>query len=107
MDRSAPRAAIRETETGKRPAGARPRTDSEEAKRKAAGMRMRTLGGTGIKVSPFCLGAMMFGAWGNPDHEESIRIIHAALDGGRRPCCPPARSTAWASSRGARWPAVG
>src|SRR6266567_3636362 len=43
-------------------------------------MRMRTLGGTGIKVSPYCLGAMMFGAWGNPDHEESIRIIHAALD---------------------------
>jgi aryl-alcohol dehydrogenase-like predicted oxidoreductase len=45
-------------------------------------MRMRTLGGTGIKVSPYCLGAMMFGAWGNPDHDESIRIIHAALDGG-------------------------
>ena len=45
-------------------------------------MRMRTLGGTGIKVSPYCLGAMMFGAWGNPDHEESVRIIHAALDGG-------------------------
>src|SRR5271168_3580842 len=45
-------------------------------------MRMRTLGGTGIKVSAYCLGAMMFGAWGNPDHEESIRIIHAALDGG-------------------------
>ena len=45
-------------------------------------MRMRTLGGTGIKVSPHCLGAMMFGAWGNPDHEESIRIIHAALDSG-------------------------
>jgi aryl-alcohol dehydrogenase-like predicted oxidoreductase len=45
-------------------------------------MRMRTLGGTGIKVSPYCLGAMMFGAWGNPDHEDSVRIIHAALDGG-------------------------
>ena len=43
---------------------------------------MRTLGGTGIKVSAYCLGAMMFGAWGNPDHEESIRIIHAALDAG-------------------------
>ena len=50
--------------------------------REAHGMRMRTLGGTGIKVSPYCLGAMMFGAWGNPDHEDSIRIIHAALDGG-------------------------
>jgi aryl-alcohol dehydrogenase-like predicted oxidoreductase len=45
-------------------------------------MRMRTLGGTGIKVSPYCLGAMMFGGWGNPDHEDSVRIIHAALDGG-------------------------
>ena len=45
-------------------------------------MRMRTLGGTGIKVSPYCLGAMMFGAWGNPDHEDSIRVIHAALDSG-------------------------
>src|SRR6266568_3331059 len=43
-------------------------------------MRMRTLGGTGIKVSPYCLGAMMFGARGNRDHEESIRIIHAALE---------------------------
>jgi aryl-alcohol dehydrogenase-like predicted oxidoreductase len=57
-------------------------TQLGQAKRKAAGMRMRTLGGTGIKVSSYCLGAMMFGAWGNPDHEECIRIIHAALDGG-------------------------
>jgi aryl-alcohol dehydrogenase-like predicted oxidoreductase len=45
-------------------------------------MRMRTLGGTGIKVSSYCLGAMMFGAWGNPDHEESARIIGRALDAG-------------------------
>jgi aryl-alcohol dehydrogenase-like predicted oxidoreductase len=45
-------------------------------------MRMRTLGGTGIKVSPYCLGAMMFGAWGNRDHDDSARIIHAALDAG-------------------------
>jgi aryl-alcohol dehydrogenase-like predicted oxidoreductase len=42
----------------------------------------RTLGSTGVKVSPLCLGAMMFGAWGNPDHEDSIRIIHRALDAG-------------------------
>jgi aryl-alcohol dehydrogenase-like predicted oxidoreductase len=42
----------------------------------------RTLGRTGLKVSPFCLGAMMFGAWGNTDHDESIRIIHRALDAG-------------------------
>src|SRR5213083_1324476 len=45
-------------------------------------MQMRTLGGTGIKVTPYCLGAMMFGAWGNTDHADSVRIIHAALDGG-------------------------
>jgi aryl-alcohol dehydrogenase-like predicted oxidoreductase len=45
-------------------------------------MEMRTLGRTGVKVSPLCLGAMMFGAWGNPDHDESVRIIHAALDAG-------------------------
>src|SRR5205085_12044439 len=51
-------------------------------RRKVTRMRMRTLGGTGIKVSPYCLGAMMFGAWGTPDHEDSIRIIHAALDAG-------------------------
>jgi aryl-alcohol dehydrogenase-like predicted oxidoreductase len=42
----------------------------------------RDLGTTGVKVSPFTLGAMMFGAWGNPDHDESIRIIHRALDAG-------------------------
>ncbi|MBV9337934.1 MAG: aldo/keto reductase [Solirubrobacterales bacterium] len=45
-------------------------------------MNYRTLGGTGVQVSPLCLGAMMFGAWGNPDHDESIRIIHRALDAG-------------------------
>ena len=33
-------------------------------------------------VSPLCLGAMMFGAWGNKDHDDSIRIIHRALDAG-------------------------
>jgi aryl-alcohol dehydrogenase-like predicted oxidoreductase len=45
-------------------------------------MRTRNLGTTGIKVTPYCLGAMMFGGWGNPDHEDSIAIIHKALDGG-------------------------
>jgi aryl-alcohol dehydrogenase-like predicted oxidoreductase len=45
-------------------------------------MNYRTLGHTGVKVSPLCLGAMMFGAWGNSDHDESIRIIHRALDAG-------------------------
>lgn len=45
-------------------------------------MKYRTLGRTGIKVSPYCLGAMMFGAMGNPDHDESARMIHKALDAG-------------------------
>src|SRR3954467_9406753 len=45
-------------------------------------MEHRQLGRTGVSVSTFCLGAMMFGAWGNPDHDESIRIIHRALDAG-------------------------
>src|ERR1700709_1112815 len=45
-------------------------------------MEMRALGSTGVKVSPLCLGAMMFGAWGNTDHQDSIRIIHRALDAG-------------------------
>jgi aryl-alcohol dehydrogenase-like predicted oxidoreductase len=45
-------------------------------------MKYRTLGRTGIQVTPYCLGAMMFGAMGNPDHEDSIRIIHKALDSG-------------------------
>jgi aryl-alcohol dehydrogenase-like predicted oxidoreductase len=45
-------------------------------------VKYRTLGRTGIKVSPYCLGAMMFGAVGNPDHDDSIRISHKALDAG-------------------------
>jgi aryl-alcohol dehydrogenase-like predicted oxidoreductase len=45
-------------------------------------MKLRTLGTTGVKVSQLCLGAMMFGAWGNTDHDDSIRIIHRALDAG-------------------------
>jgi aryl-alcohol dehydrogenase-like predicted oxidoreductase len=45
-------------------------------------MEHRQLGRTGVSVSKFCLGAMMFGAWGNSDHDESIRIIHTALDAG-------------------------
>ncbi|HEV2638582.1 MAG TPA: aldo/keto reductase [Actinocrinis sp.] len=35
-----------------------------------------------MQVSPLCLGAMMFGAWGEPDHDASVRIIHRALDAG-------------------------
>jgi aryl-alcohol dehydrogenase-like predicted oxidoreductase len=45
-------------------------------------MQYRTLGRTGIKVSPYCLGAMMFGGLGNPDHDDCVRIIHKALDFG-------------------------
>ncbi|MGZ4203436.1 MAG: aldo/keto reductase [Thermoleophilaceae bacterium] len=45
-------------------------------------MEHRPLGRTGVSVSKLCLGAMMFGAWGEPDHDESIRIIHRALDAG-------------------------
>jgi diketogulonate reductase-like aldo/keto reductase len=45
-------------------------------------MELRPLGRTGVSVSKLCLGAMMFGEWGTSDHEESIRIIHRALDAG-------------------------
>lgn len=45
-------------------------------------MEYRPLGKTGIKVSPLCLGTMMFGAWGNPDHDDAATIIHRALDAG-------------------------
>jgi aryl-alcohol dehydrogenase-like predicted oxidoreductase len=40
------------------------------------------LDATGVSVSKLCLGAMMFGDWGNKDHDDSIRIIHRALDAG-------------------------
>jgi aryl-alcohol dehydrogenase-like predicted oxidoreductase len=45
-------------------------------------MEHRALARTGVQVSPLCLGAMMFGAWGEPDHDAGIRIIHRALDAG-------------------------
>jgi aryl-alcohol dehydrogenase-like predicted oxidoreductase len=46
-------------------------------------MRYRNLGRTGIKVSPYALGALMFATQvGNPDPEDSIPIIHKALDAG-------------------------
>lgn len=45
-------------------------------------MELNNLGRTGLKVSPLCLGAMMFGAWGNTDHDDSVKIIHKALDSG-------------------------
>lgn len=45
-------------------------------------MEYRNLGRIGVQVSPLCLGAMMFGPWGNDDRADSIRIIHRALDSG-------------------------
>ncbi len=45
-------------------------------------MEYRSLGRTGVKVSPLCLGTMMFGQRGNQDHDDCIRIIHRALDAG-------------------------
>jgi aryl-alcohol dehydrogenase-like predicted oxidoreductase len=45
-------------------------------------MEYRSLGRTGVQVSPLCLGAMMFGPWGNDDRADSLRIIHHALDAG-------------------------
>jgi aryl-alcohol dehydrogenase-like predicted oxidoreductase len=45
-------------------------------------MELRPLGRTGVQVSKLCLGTMMFGDWGTKDHDESIRIIHRALDAG-------------------------
>ncbi|GAA2250700.1 aldo/keto reductase [Actinomadura luteofluorescens] len=45
-------------------------------------MQYRKLGRTGVEVSTQTLGAMMFGAVGNPDHGESARIVHRALDAG-------------------------
>jgi aryl-alcohol dehydrogenase-like predicted oxidoreductase len=45
-------------------------------------MERTTLGRTGIQVSRYCLGAMMFGAWGNRDHDDCVRIMHAAFDAG-------------------------
>jgi aryl-alcohol dehydrogenase-like predicted oxidoreductase len=45
-------------------------------------MEYRPLGRTGVSVSQLCLGAMMFGAFGNSDHDDAVKIIHKALDAG-------------------------
>jgi aryl-alcohol dehydrogenase-like predicted oxidoreductase len=45
-------------------------------------MDYRPLGRTGVQVSALCLGTMMFGPWGNQDVDDSIRVIHRALDAG-------------------------
>ncbi len=45
-------------------------------------MQTRPLGRTGIQVSAYALGTMMFGPYGNPDPDDCARIVHRALDGG-------------------------
>ena len=45
-------------------------------------MEYRPLGRTGVSVSQLCLGAMMFGAFGNRDHDDAVKIIHTSLDAG-------------------------
>ncbi len=45
-------------------------------------MEHRILGHTGMSVSTLCLGAMMFGRFGERDHDTSVSIIHRALDEG-------------------------
>ena len=45
-------------------------------------MEYRVLGRTGVRVSAYSLGTMMFGADGNTEEAECIRIVHAALDAG-------------------------
>jgi aryl-alcohol dehydrogenase-like predicted oxidoreductase len=45
-------------------------------------MKLRALGRTGVQVSELCLGTMMFGEWGTKDHDDSIKVIHRALDAG-------------------------
>jgi aryl-alcohol dehydrogenase-like predicted oxidoreductase len=58
------------------------RLTARRGEEKEEDMRYRMLGTTGVEVSAHCLGAMMFGQWGNSDHDDCVRIIHAALDGG-------------------------
>jgi aryl-alcohol dehydrogenase-like predicted oxidoreductase len=45
-------------------------------------MELRPLGRTGVHVSHVALGAMSFGALGNTDHDDCVRILRRALDAG-------------------------
>ena len=45
-------------------------------------MQHRPLGRTGIQVSPFALGAMMFSSFGNSDQKEVDRMVSRALEAG-------------------------
>ncbi|WP_435129609.1 aldo/keto reductase [Halobaculum sp. D14] len=50
-----------------------------------AEMQYTTLGSTGLEVSRFCLGCMNFGTeqpWMLNDHDDSVDLIHEALDAG-------------------------
>src|SRR4051812_14371873 len=62
--------------------GPRSRPRGEQRCEEGRAVRYRRLGRTGLQVSELCLGAMMFGQWGNPDHDDSIKIIQTALDAG-------------------------
>jgi len=45
-------------------------------------MDYKRLGDTGLKVSRICIGTMVFGRWGNTDHDDCVRIMHRAFDEG-------------------------
>jgi hypothetical protein len=47
-------------------------------------MDYRPLGRAGVQVSQMCLGAMMFGAFGNTDHDASVPPQRSS-----RPCGSP------------------
>ena len=73
-------------------------------------MDYRTLGRTGVKVSPLCLGAMMFGAWGNPDHDDCVRDHPPRRSTPASTSSTPPTSTRAGSRRRSsarRWPAAG
>ncbi|CAM5595431.1 aldo/keto reductase [Streptomyces mordarskii] len=59
-----------------------PEPKSQGTEGNGATVKTRELGRTGIQVSPYCLGTMMFGQVGNPDPDDCVRIIHRALDSG-------------------------
>ncbi len=48
-------------------------------------MQYRTLGRTGIQVSPYALGTLMFATTMGNAPQDSARIIHKALDAGINP----------------------
>src|SRR3954451_7694207 len=75
-------ARSRRPSPGRPSAGRSPRPDGRARRQEERFVEHRPLGRTGVQVSPLCLGAMMFGPWGNDDRADLIRIIHRALDAG-------------------------